>query len=296
MCTILLPERIDSSVAGYSALAKLYLELQKLSIDNKKITIDFSQCREFDGNLCAAMGAIFDLFSSRSAIMLQRPSDRKVRKVLSRNHFLRAWRVETDIQEKENYVKYSSFRSKDSEEFKRYIDEWLIGKQKFPEHSKAVGDSLVESIYEIYANASMHGGSEYVYSCGEYKESITTFEMAIVDLGYTIPDNVNTFLAKKGLSPFSECDAIGWAFVRGNTTKENTGGLGLSLLKEFIDLNQGALHMVSGRGFVEYSDGNFRPREMETAFPGTIVNIKFNFSDSKHYRMTSEKTDINDLL
>lgn len=112
---------------------------------NNKITIDFSKCKEFDGNLCAAVGAIFDNFLSKSIIMLQPPAEKKkIRKVLSRNHFLRAWQVKTGVQEKENYVPYSRFESSDARanEFKEYIDEWLIGKQKFPEHSKAVNDLL----------------------------------------------------------------------------------------------------------------------------------------------------------
>lgn len=297
MCTLQLPEKITSSTEGYNALSKLFFDFQGLVKQSSQITIDFSRCKTFDGNLCAALGAVFDYFYfNKAAIMLQSPSERKIRQVLSRNHFLRAWQIKTDVQDKENYVKYSRFKSNNAEEFKKYIDEWLIGKQKFPAHTKAAGDSLIESIYEIYANASMHGETDYVYSCGEYKESSTTFEMAIVDLGKTIPCNVNTFFEKKGKTTMSSCDAILWAFGEGHTTKENTGGLGLSLLREFIELNKGSLHMVSADGFVEYINGRFQFHTLDMGFPGTIVNIKFNFSDSKRYWMTSETPDMNDLL
>ena len=298
MCTLQLPERITSSTEGYNALSKMFFDIRELVEHNDKITIDFSKCKEFDGNLCAALGAIFDNFSSKSAIMLQLPSDRKIRRVLSRNHFLRAWRVKTDIQDKENFVRYARFETSDASasEFKKYIDEWLIGKQKFPDHSKAVGESLVASLYEIYANARMHGEATFVYSCGEYKESDTTFEMAIVDLGKTIPGNVNTFFGNKKLPPLPVCHAIHWAFEEGNTTKENTGGLGLSLLREFIELNNGSLHMVSAGGFVEFTNGQFVFHDLNLEFPGTIVNIKFNFNDSKHYWMKSETPNLDDLL
>ena len=296
MCTLQLPAKIPSSIEGYNALSKLFFDMQELVKQSNRITIDFSRCKVFDGNLCAAMGAIFDYFSKKADIELLSPTERRIRQVLSRNHFLHAWQVKTDVQDKENYVKYSRFKSNNAEEFKEYIDEWLIGKQKFPGHTKAVGDSLIESIYEIYINASMHGETDYVYSCGEYKESSTTFEMAIVDLGKTIPYNVNRFFEKKGLLSMSACDAISWAFVEGHTTKENTGGLGLFLLKEFIELNKGSLHMVSAGGFVEYTNGKFQFHTLDLDFPGTIVNIKFNFNDSKHYWMTSETPDMNDLL
>lgn len=298
MCTLQLPEKITSSMEGYNALSKLFFDIQELAEYNDKLTVDFSNCKEFDGNLCAALGAIFDKFSNKSTIMLQLPQNKDIRKVLSRNHFLRAWRVETDIKDKENFVRYARFETGDASasEFKKYIDEWLIGKQKFPEHSKAVGDSLVASLYEIYANARMHGEADYVYSCGEYKESDTTFEMAIVDLGKTIPGNVNDFLRKIKLPPLPVCHAIDWAFKEGNTTKENTGGLGLSLLREFIEHNNGSLHMVSSGGFVEYSRGCFEFHNLNRDFPGTIANIKFNFSDSKRYWMTTETPNFDDLL
>ena len=121
--------------------------------------------------------------------------------------------------------------------------------------------------------------------------------MAIVDLGRTIATNVNTYLYRKEqLPPMSDCDAIRWAFVKGNTTKENPGGLGLSLLQEFVKLNEGSLHMVSASGFIEYSNNQFRSHPLDKQFPGTIVNIKFNFNDPKNYWMSSEKPDLNNLL
>lgn len=297
MCTLQLPIRITSSIEGYNALSELFFDIQEKVEHHNELAIDFSNCKEIDGNLCAALGAIFDKFSSKLKIMLQISGDKGVGKILSRNHFLRAWQMETTT-EKECFVPYARFETSDANasEFKKYIDEWLISKQKFPEHSKAVGENLVASLYEIYANAKMHGEATYVYSCGEYKESNTTFEMAIVDLGKTIPSNVNSFLEKRGEDSLPACQAIYWAFEEGHTTKEDTGGLGLSLLREFIELNNGSLHMVSAGGFVEYTNGRFEFHELNRNFPGTIVNIKFNFSDSKRYRMNSETPKFDDLL
>ena len=50
--------------------------------------------------------------------------------------------------------------------------------------------------------------------------------------------------------------------------------------------------MVSAGGFVEYTNGKFQFHTLDLDFPGTIVNIKFNFNDSKHYWMTSETPDV----
>lgn len=277
-------------------MAQLYYDIEKLAKNNPKITIDFSKCKVFDGNLCATMGAIFDRFVKETEIMLDIPEKCHAFKVLSRNNFLSAWKVDIKDKNTENFVEYSKFGISDTDGFKEYIDKQLIKKQKFPDHSEKVGVQLVESLYEIYANARMHGKTDYVYSCGEYKENSSIFEMLIVDLGQTIPYNVNSFFEKRNKDKVSSCEAIKWAFKKGNTTKDNPGGLGLSLLKEFIELNQGALQMVSASGFVEYAEGTTREYDLGTDFPGTIVNVEFNFSDPKRYWMASETLDLNNLL
>ena len=66
-------------------------------------------------------------------------------------------------------------------------------KQRFPSHSELAGEKILESIYEIYANAVSHGETKYVYSCGEYKEMTCVLDMTIVDCGVTIPMKVNDF-------------------------------------------------------------------------------------------------------
>ena len=72
----------------------------------------------------------------------------------------------------------------------------------------------------------------------------------------------------------------------------------MAIIKDFIELNQGSIQVVSGRGFIEYK-GNYVERYLlKTPFLGTIVNMKFNFDDNKKYSLKSEHKPIdkNDLL
>lgn len=298
MTELKIPEVVKTDKAGYEFIANLYPvivgELQH------EILIDFTQCNSFDGNLAAALGAILDkaVFNGKQ-IYLNKPTAKSVRRVLSRNHFLRAWAVKTDVEDKENYVEYKRFTSNgNSEEFKQYIDNGLVRKQKFPRHTSKVGESIIENIFEIYVNAITHGETNYVYSCGEYKEDDNILEMTIVDCGQTIPGNVNNYFSNKGKAVVDPCQAIEWAFVSGNTTKLQTGGLGLAILKDFIKLNNGAIQVVSGSGMIEFSGSETERFLLYTDFPGTIVNMKFNFGDPKTYLMKSEREHINmnDLL
>lgn len=223
---------------------------------------------------------------------------RSVKKSLSRNGFFQAWEIDTGVQEKENVISYKKFDSGSDRSFKEYIDSELMQKQKFPSHSELAGEKILESIHEIYANAVSHGETKYVYSCGEYKEMTCVLDMTIVDCGVTIPMKVNDFFRKKNLPERSASYAVSWAFRSGNTTKEETGGLGLAILKEFIQLNAGELQMVSDNVLLKFKGNEVKSFLLDIPFPGTIVNMRFNFNDSNNYCMTSElePIDMENLL
>lgn len=295
MYTYKLPQRILTDKSGYEFLARIDADLQRY--DDTEIVIDFNDCNIFDANLSSAVGAILDnLVNQGNQVTLSLHDHHPVTASLSRNGFLAAWYKVATPEEKENFIAYKRFHRSDSDEFKRYIDEWLIRKQKFPKHTDLAGEKIQESIYEIYVNATTHGDTEYVYCCGEYKPESSTLDMTVVDRGRTIPANVNDFLNRRGQKSLDSTSAIEWAFVSGNTTKSEAGGLGLAILKDFVKMNRGCLQMVSGSAVLEFNADRMESYLLDTPFPGTIVNVKFNFNDNKNYYMKSERVNPNDLL
>ena len=50
MCTLQLPYKITSSLDGYNELSRLYFNMAELVEHNKEVKVDFSLCKEFDGN------------------------------------------------------------------------------------------------------------------------------------------------------------------------------------------------------------------------------------------------------
>ena len=290
MPTFNIHTRVVTDKNGYDFLAKLYHDINSSNPDLH--VISFSGCNYFDANLAAALGAILDNLKSKGhTFNLRIPRKSGIIKTLARNGFLKIWLPTIDGREKENFIKYQKFPSDSANEFKWYIDEWLMKKQKFPKHTNLAGDKIQESIYEIYANAVTHGKTEHVYSCGEYDTDNHTLDMTVVDCGRTIPNNVNDFFGSRGREPVSSTEALEWALKRGNTTKLIPGGLGLAILTEFIELNEGCLQMVSGDAFLEYKNGTTIVNNLSSVFPGTIVNMKFNFDDNKKYRIITEQED-----
>lgn len=283
---------------GFDFLSSLYGNLKKCG---KDIYVDFGQMTDIDGNLASVLGAVFNkLLSEGHSVSLIKPRKTSVKRSLGRIKFLEAWNVETEVLEKEYYIPYKEFKANDNDVFKKYIKEQLIDKQRFPLHTEMVEKKIIESVYEVYANAITHSNSNSVVCCGEYEELPKILHFTIVDCGTTIPNNVNAYLKDSGKDLLDACDSIKWAFVDGNTTKpkeQEPGGLGLGILKEFISLNNGSLDLISGKGYVSLIGSDMRSKELIDTFPGTIINMNINFDDSAIYSLESEEEiDFNNLL
>lgn len=92
-----------------------------------------------------------------------------------------------------------------------------------------------ESLFEIFSNTALHSRTQLgIFSCGQFFPARNRLDFTVADLGVGIRTNVRGHL---------QCDldtdaAIVWAVQEHRTTKRDTipGDLGLTLLKEFIDL------------------------------------------------------------
>lgn len=291
---------IKNDVDGYQYIANLYHDIKKIC--PSEIGIDFSSCRRFDANLSSALGALLDKLSEDGyQIWLLNifKAAAGVRRALTRNGFLKAFSITTNNKERENFILYKKFSASEQVEFKQYILEELINKQKFPKHTTAAGESIQESILEIFINSSTHGDCNHVYCCGEYisKNSPHTLDMTIVNLGTSIEDNVNRHMLKLNKKQLSSCACIEWAIIQGNTTKNVPGGLGFTIICNFILRNQGKLQIISSDAYWELCHEGSRSVKMNNKFPGTIVNIEFNIDDDTvYYAGVDDKENAENLL
>lgn len=295
--TILIDRLVKSDVCGYSFLANLYKQIASQEED-RECLVDFINCIHFDANLSAALGAILDRLEEEGHESWIQNVKGGVRRTLSRNCFLKVFSKEAKDLDTDDFIEYKKFRCNESTSFKQYIKAGLIEKQNFPKHTERAGNKVLESIYEIYANATNHGDCSYVYCCGElHGDTNPVLDVTIVDCGNTIMHNVNEYCRKRGLAEMNACESIVWSMKSGNTTKNVPGGLGLAILQEFIMLNKGALQIVSADGMLEYRNGKTTTTFLTATFPGTIVNMEFNCKDDNIYKLSSEElVDINDLL
>lgn len=290
MARILLDQQIQSDRRGYVSLARIDQQLQTITDEN--IELNFSQVRWFDANLCAVLGALIDHWRKKCNTITIAGLSGSLRTIFAKNGFLSIFGGEVIEDNNSTTVQYKK-NPLSQADFSDYVMTDVLGKTDFPELSPLAKTYISNNICEIYANAE-HSKCEYVFSCGQYypQKNPPFLDFTIVDIGRTIPDNVRTYL----LSPqiLSE-DAIRWALKKGNTTKDRTagipGGLGLDLIRKFIQLNQGQIQIVSGEGSYTYVGKQEFFHTLAVAFPGTIVNLRFNLSDCSRYIMQSESTE-----
>lgn len=289
-----IPNDIKSEFNGYNYLLAWLNQFK--NVKNAEIEFDFSKVQFFEANLAAIIGVIFEILEFNQNKIKVSNFNRQVETILRKNGFLIPFGFAKIQDQYDTALSYKKFKPNDDEGFNEYIKNELLSKPTFPMHSKKLGKEIMRNIFEIYENARTHGKCEFIHTCGQFfpKKESKPLHFTIVDKGINIKQNVSQFL---GLE-LEATKAIKWAMIKGNTTKtgDTSGGLGLSVIFEFIKLNKGKIQVISSDGFYEFSNGIIETQKLHNSFEGTIVNIRFNLSDDNFYSFADETLDFDNIF
>ncbi len=285
---ILLPSIIGGEFGGFFYLNTIQKRIASSTVE--QIVIDCSQVRFFGANLCAVLAGIVSEAQSKGKRITFENVTGRLQDIWNRNHFLPIDPRMMAVDLNRTVVHFKRFAVNDDDGFRKYIHSELLSKQDMPFMSLGARKKIQESIYEIFSNAVIHSGCSEILTCGQYYPNKHTLEFTIVDMGKTIRANVSSFLG----SEVSGQTAIKWAAQEGKTTKKGSipGGLGLSIIRRFLSLNNGKLQIASSDGYWEEYNGYEYTRESGGDFPGTIVNLTFNMQDNNGYQLDSEPDDV----
>lgn len=280
---------INTSYSCYNQFANLYAKLNDIDFEN--ITINLNNW--FGANMSAVLGGILDKISILNSISIA-SNKSLILSILKKNNFLANYGYEKVPDTNGTTIKYLKLKPTESRYFNDYVMNELLSQSALPEMSDALRKKIAESIYEIFVNAQIHSGTDYIYTCGQFFPNKHKIEFTIVDMGLGFKNIINNrFKLSKTIT---STQAIKWAVVDGHTTKTDvSGGLGLSLLEEFIKLNGGKFQIISDDGFYELGTTE-NTAFLETAFPGTIVNMEFRTDDVHSYSLSSEVNNIEDIF
>lgn len=266
-----------------------FISLKTWNENNCNIIFDFSENLYFESNLCSPFGAVLEGLRSKNNKIIFKKLNKKIEGEFIENGFYQL--VNSGFLNNnsiETIMDFKKFTLEDNISFQEYINTQLLAQSDFPILSPLLKKKINKSILEIFNNAYTHGGSEYVYTCGQYFTTNSKLNFTISDMGKTIRKNVNDYF--KSGNTIDGKSAIGWAVEEGNTTKKGSipGGLGLSLIRDFLKLNHGAIQIISSNGYWEEKNGIIFGQDFKNRFLGTIVNLEFNLNDKKSYVLSSE--------
>jgi anti-sigma regulatory factor (Ser/Thr protein kinase) len=276
---------INNTFESYQSLISLYDEnKEKLFSD---IHIELKGF--FAANMSAALGAILDKFANNiNDIYLEHLSP-QIEQILLKNDFLTYYGRQRISDSNHTTIKFQKLKPTDGKYFKKYVIEELIGRNELPNMTVGVKEKIVEAIYEIFVNAQIHSETSSIFTCGQFFPNKNKIEFTIVDTGIGFKNRIN----QRFTSNLSSIQAIQWAIQDKKTTKVGvSGGIGLAVLKEFIERNKGKLQIVSDDGFYQFDCDVKISKLFKGSFPGTVVNLQFRTDDTNNYKLVNEiRTD-----
>ncbi len=279
---------IHHNQTGFAALASFHARTERCVVED--VEIDMRGTDWFDADMCAPFGALlYRLGDNLNTVNLTNLSP-KVEKILSKNGFLSHYGRRSVPDLWGTTVAYQRFDTEDDRYFSGYIEQEFIRRPEMPAMSRGLSKRFRESLFEIFSNAVLHSRTTLgIFSCGQFFPARNRLDFTVADLGVGIRTNVRDHL---------QCDldaeaAIVWAVQEHHTTKRGTipGGLGLTLLQEFVDLNGGHMQIVSDAGYWSRKGNRTSTSFLAAPFPGTIVNVEINTADRRAYRLSSEPED-----
>lgn len=281
---LLIPQAIHSTKEGFIKLFSTMADFIDSDNESNTIIVDFKRNTWFDANLLPIVYAFMYYGHKNYNIQggYSNQPDDKFHKLLIRNNFAKeCFGLEYKPKINETVVPFKIFRASDTYRFGEYIDSEII--RYFPKMEERVKRDLSIYIQELFGNAQIHGNCDKVFTCGQYYYTNHKMDFTIVDVGYSIKDNVVEYLTELS-QEIPKC-CIAWAVEPEHSTKRtNSGGIGLSLMHDFIYFNNGKFQIISGDEFWELNAKKEEYAKLDVFFPGTIVNIEIDQNDKNYYK------------
>lgn len=274
--------QIQNTYHSYQQLINLYANHKDDWFENIEVKLP----GWFSANTSSVLGAILTIFQNNlNSVNVSAGSSKSI---LKRNGFLSHFGHAKTIDYNHTAIEYQVLSTEDDRYFNNYVFKKFISRPDLPTMTDALKDKLAESIYEIFINAKMHSQTEKIFVCGQFFPKQHEIIFTITDIGIGIKNVVNNRFG----SNLTAVQAIDWAIQDSHTTKVDvSGGIGLALLHEFIQLNRGMVQIVSNEGFWQLDRNGKTINSFTGEFPGTMINISVCTNDTNQYRLSSESID-----
>ncbi|MGC9337930.1 MAG: ATP-binding protein, partial [Candidatus Cloacimonadia bacterium] len=227
------------------------------------IRFDFSRCNFLRPNAVAFLGGLARFIESKgkSAIFdWETVQNDAVMMNLRQNGFAGQFGYDSKGWEG-NSIPYCQHCSMEMDEIMDYLTDKWIGKG-WVHVSEELADAIVGTMWEIYNNAFEHSETPIgVFSCGQFFKNKKELILDVIDFGKGIPKTIREYFLDcnntEKVQFYQGKDYLEWAFQEGHTTTTEgvARGLGLDILKEFVQANHGKLEVYSNDSYVLIDKG-----------------------------------------
>jgi hypothetical protein len=280
--------RLNDGPSDFGWLFRLQDALNKHDED---VALDFSGCDFIRQNAVAIIGGLAVDLEMRGLVMRAMPETLRsdVRRNLERNGLLEYLGVSC-ARNAGTAIPFRHDATKDADAIVTYLEQSWLGNGWVNVSQRAL-DRIVGSVWEIYENAFAHADSAAgVFSCGQYYPNLKRLKLAVADFGVGIPQRVTEFLSPIGAKEsLTDSHCMRWAFAKGNSTTRTgaSAGVGLDILRELVEVNNGTLEVYSHAGHARVTKHGDTYAGRKGTFAGTVLNMTLVCDDS-YYCLTSE--------
>ncbi len=282
----------QNDIETYQELIKTYHVISKS--DYRIIHLEMGKVEFVAANLFAVLGGMFyelGVIQRRKIGFLSLRN--KIKAVMQKNGFGNLFNLGVVLDKYHTTIEYHPFRADtiELEQFEKYIFFNIFEHRNMPEMSVSVRDVMIDNFLEMFNNVIDHAGSEFVHVCGQFFPRKKRLVLSIVDFGTTIRDNIEIY--NRSILMNEKC-SLKWAIAKGNSTKTDDapGGLGFSLILDFLEQNRGEFVLISGREYFCKDHNGKKFLLLEESFPGTIVTITFNMDDEFSYILVNKDIEL----
>lgn len=169
-----------------------------------------------------------------------------------------------------------------------YIDQNILDRTEMPKMSESLRKEIRRAFFEVFGNIFTHSNSVIGgLVCGQVFPNDKKIQIVFYDTGIGIAKNVCKLESFLG----SDEKAIEWALRRGTSTLASESvsrGLGLYLLRKFLEVNEGDFRIYSNLGSVKEIAGKQHLQKLEYPIEGTLIDLRINIRNDIKYILTSE--------
>lgn len=284
---------IYTGYSSHNLLSEFSAKLNQAQCDH--LFIDISKIRFIASNQFAILGCLLDHYqrahdNTRLFLKDVQPS---VLEIMRKNNFGSIHFDMDRLPDTYNTViPYKVFSVQEINEYRDHINRKIFNRKDLPKMTSMLKSTINDYMLEVFKNVVDHTSSEFVYTCGQFFPKSSMLYFTVADHGETIPYNVLSYFKKNQRQAPS--NILDWALQVGTTTSNDQipRGVGLYLIRKFIQENQGELFIISGKENYELNANKERYLSLCSAFPGTIVTLAFNLNDSVFHSTGSDDTEI----